>query len=79
MSAKKTNIHKEIVLEDHLVQQLCDTLGYQELQPDDFDRKLALDTDVLIEFIQQTQEDEWGKLTAQYADSALKRGHFVLF
>lgn len=70
MAKTNSSIHKEIVLEDHLVQQLCDTLGYQERQPDDFDRKLALDTNVLIEFIQQTQADEWEKLTAQYADSA---------
>ena len=64
-----TSLHKEIVLEDHLVQQLVESQGYEQRAPEYFDRKLALDTEVLIAFIQETQPEEWDKLVAQYADS----------
>ena len=70
MSVTNSSLHKEIMLEEHLVQNLCFNHGYEERAPSDFDRKLALDTGVLIEFIKETQPEEWDKLTAQYAVSA---------
>jgi len=36
-------VHREIVLEQHLVSQLVQRQGYIERSPDDYDRPLALD------------------------------------
>jgi type I restriction enzyme R subunit len=62
--------HREIVLEDHLVEQLQAKQGYRQRQPDDYDRAGALDKALVLEFVQGTQADEWAKLVAHYAGSA---------
>jgi type I restriction enzyme, R subunit len=73
-SVKKTHSasssHKEIVLEDHLVEQLAIVQGYVERKTDDFDRTLALDKTLVLGFLQDTQPDEWRKLEAQYSSAA---------
>jgi len=63
-------VHREIVLEDHLVAQLVREQGYIERSPEDFDRDLALDRELVLRFVQETQPDEWKKLEAQYTGSA---------
>ena len=63
-------VHREVVLEDHLVAQLVCEQGYVERSPEDFDRDLALDREFVLRFVQETQPEEWKKLEAQYAGSA---------
>jgi len=65
-----TAIHREVVLEDHLVACLVADQGYVERSPENFDRDLALDKELVLRFVQATQQDEWNKLTAQYTTSA---------
>src|SRR5690606_989395 len=64
------NIHHEAVLEEHLVRQLVEKQGYIERSPDDYERRLALDRELSIRCLQQTQRDEWEKLLAQYQGEA---------
>ena len=63
-------VHREIVIEDHLVEQLVIRQGYRQRQPDDYDRASALDKALVLDFVQGTQADEWAKLVAHYAGSA---------
>lgn len=65
-----SSAHKEIVLEDHLVAQLVGNQGYIERTPEEFDRDLALDKELVLRFVQETQPEEWQKLEAQYSGSA---------
>src|SRR5690349_9286661 len=65
-----SSVHREIVLEHHLVSQLIRGQGYLERSPDDYDRPLALDKAMVLRFVRETQPDEWLKLEAQYASSA---------
>jgi type I restriction enzyme R subunit len=62
--------HREIVLEDHLVEQMVIRQGYRQRQLDDYDRASALDRALVLEFVQGTQANEWTKLVAHYAGSA---------
>jgi type I restriction enzyme R subunit len=62
--------HREIVLEDHLVEQLVTCQGYRERQPVHYDRPNALDKALVLEFVQRTQAGEWAKLVAHYSGSA---------
>lgn len=63
-------VHREIVLEDHLVAQLVSEQGYIERSPEEFDRDLALDRELVLRFAQEMQPDAWKKLEAQYTGSA---------
>jgi type I restriction enzyme R subunit len=63
------NVHREIVLEQHLVSQLVQGQGYIERSPEDYDRPLALDTGLVLRFVRETQANEWQKLEAQYVSS----------
>lgn len=42
---------------------------YRKRSPDDYDRALCLDPDVLIDFLQATQPKVWQRLTDQYGGS----------
>lgn len=64
------SVHREIVLEQHVVSQLVQGQGYVERTPEDYDRALALDKALVLRFVRETQADEWIKLLAQYATSA---------
>ncbi len=65
-----SSIHKEDMVEQHVVDQLVTQQGYRLRAPEDHDRPLALDRDLVLEFIRATQPDEWGKLVDQYAVTA---------
>ncbi|WMT75904.1 DEAD/DEAH box helicase family protein [Bradyrhizobium sp. Ash2021] len=65
-----SSIHKEIVLEEHLVGQLISKHGYVLRGPDNYDRASALDRELLIRFLKGTQPEEWAKLEAHYSGSA---------
>lgn len=64
------SIHKEIVLEDHLVSQLVAGQGYVLRAPENLDRPSALDRALVVQFLRETQPDEWAKLEAHYSGSA---------
>ncbi len=42
--------HREIVLEQHLVEQLVARQGYLERSPEDYDRASALDREQVVAF-----------------------------
>lgn len=63
-------MHREVVLEEHLVGRLVADQGYIERTTDDFDRDLALDKALVVRFLKDTQYQEWEKLEAQYSTSA---------
>ena len=65
-----SGVHREIVLEQHMVDQLVASQGYVERTPDDYDRPLAIDRLLVLEFIRKTQPGEWEKLEAQYSSTA---------
>lgn len=63
--------HKEQVLQDHLIDQLVAGEGYERCDPvTDYDRALAMDKALVLRFIQDTQPEEWEKLTAHYTGAA---------
>ena len=63
--------HREFVVQQHLITELTGGEGYVERAPlTDYDRKRALDTNLLLQFLKTTQQDEWDKLVAHYSTSA---------
>ncbi|MDF2096026.1 type I restriction endonuclease subunit R [Aquibaculum arenosum] len=65
-----SSIHREAVLEDHILDRLVAEQGYEARPPEVFDRALALDRELVLRFLQATQPEAWEKLTAQYGASA---------
>lgn len=55
--------------ETHIEESL-NKAGYHSLPPADYDRELCLIPDEVIGFIQETQPEQWEKLTEQYGDTA---------
>lgn len=64
------DVHLEHVLEHHLCTQLNSKQGYRLRTSSDYDRDLALDRELIIEFVRTTQPKEWAKLEGQYSASA---------
>ena len=66
-----SNIHTEKVLQEHIILQLVSGEGYLRRDPTaDYDRALAMDRALVLRFLQETQAENWDKLTAHYAASA---------
>lgn len=70
MQLTHRNLHTERVVQEHLVDQLISLQGYRRRLPDDHDRGLAVDRGVLVEFLSQSQPEEWAKLVDHYAGQA---------
>ena len=66
----RSGVHREMVLEEHLVNILVSAQGYAERTPSDYDQALAMDRTVVLQFVKATQADEWAKLEEQYAAAA---------
>ena len=65
------NVHKEQVLQDHLIDQLVANEGYELRDAKvEYDRALAVDKALVLRFVQDTQPEEWSKLEAHYTASA---------
>ena len=64
------DLHKEIALQQHLVFQLVSGQGYEERTPENYDRALAMDRELVLRFVKETQPEEWEKLEAHYTTSA---------
>lgn len=63
--------HREKVLQDHLIDKLMSGEGYlRRNAKSDYDRALAMDRDLVVRFLSESQPEEWQKLTAHYSDSA---------
>lgn len=71
MTYSSSNLHKEKVLQDHLIAELVDGAGYVRRQASsDYDRALAMDRALVLDFVQSTQPEAWKKLSQHYAASA---------
>lgn len=71
MTISAHNLHKEQVLQDHLIAQLVSGEGYELRDPlTDYDRPLAMDKALVLRFVQGTQAAEWDKLVSHYTASA---------
>lgn len=71
MSISAQTLHREQVLQDHLIAQLVAGEGYELRDPKtDYDCAFALDKAVALRFIRSTQPDEWTKLEGHYSASA---------
>ena len=60
-------IHRENVLQSHIIDQLIAKQGYVHRNADDFDRSVALDKALVMQFIKTTQPNEWRRLEEQYS------------
>jgi len=60
-------IHREKVLQNHIVTQLVKNQNYQKRSNDDYDKASALDKALIMQFIKTTQPEEWQQLEEQYA------------
>ncbi len=69
MSATAESLHREQPVQDRIVAQLVERQGYVERAPADHDKTLALDKELVIRFLRETQSDEWEKLAQHYAGS----------
>lgn len=71
MKVSAHSLHKEKILQEHLIEELERDEGYQRRdQKGDYDRALAMDRALVLRFIQSTQSEAWGKLTQHYSASA---------
>ena len=71
MTISAHSIHKEKVLQDHMIAELVSGSGYERRDPKaDYDRALAMDRALVLRFIQSTQPEAWEKLSQHYAASA---------
>ena len=75
MTAEKTHattdIHKEKVFEEHIINSLRSQQGYLERNCEQhYDVALALDKELLFQFIRTTQPDEWSQLESHYREQA---------
>lgn len=75
-----SNVHKENVLQEHLIERLVSTQGYIRRVGSDqsaiyegevhFDKPLAMDRELVVRFLKETQPDSWDKLEQHYTGSA---------
>ncbi|WOF44397.1 DEAD/DEAH box helicase family protein [Sphingopyxis indica] len=71
MSTAAHNVHKEQVVQDHLIARLVAGGGFELRDAKaDYDRALAMDKPLVLRFVQSTQPDEWAKLEGHYTAAA---------
>ena len=71
MSTSAHSLHKEKVLQEHLINQLNAHEGYERrVALESYDRALAMDKELVLRFVKATQAEQWDKLAAQYGASA---------
>jgi type I restriction enzyme R subunit len=65
------NLHKEKVLQEHMIDQIVAQQGYERrIALECYDRALAMDKELVLRFVRATQPQQWEKLEAHYAASA---------
>jgi len=62
--------HNEETFEIHVVSQLVSLQGYRERKDSDYNKELALDTELVIEFVKTTQPDVWKGLETKLGAKA---------
>lgn len=67
---KADALHREDVVQYHIIDQLVANHKYRQRKSDDFDRATALDKNLVIEFVKGTQKEEWKKLEEHYTGAA---------
>jgi len=68
---REGDAHKEMVLQEHLIEELVANQGYRRrVAQQSYDRAAAMDRALVIEFIQSTQAPAWQKLVDHYTASA---------
>lgn len=71
MTISAHSIHKEKVLQDHLIAELVSGAGYERRDPKaDYDRAMAMDKALVLRFVRDTQPEAWEKLSQHYTASA---------
>lgn len=75
-----SNLHKEDVLQEHLIESLVSMQGYFRRVGSErsrayggeihFDKSLAVDRELVIRFLKETQTEAWEKLEQHYSGSA---------
>ncbi|WIJ25777.1 type I restriction endonuclease subunit R [Devosia sp. RR2S18] len=71
ISLNAHSIHKEKTFQEHLVSQLVTGEGYlRRVASTNYDRSLAMDKDLVLRFIKETQPNAWERLAQHYASSA---------
>ena len=71
MTISAHNLHKEQVLQDHLIDQLVSGEGYERRDATtDYDSAFAMDKELVLRFVQDTQAEDWEKLSAHYTAAA---------
>jgi len=63
-------IHRENVVQYHLIDHLVQKQDYRQRSTDDYDRASALDRALVMEFIKSTQSEEWKRLEDHYTAAA---------
>jgi type I restriction enzyme R subunit len=67
---KQENIHRENVIQYHIIDKLLKDQNYTQRTADDFDRKSALDKELVMQFVKNTQPEEWKNLEENYSTAA---------
>ena len=67
---KKINISEKNFEVGHVVRVLSEENGYRVRRKRDFDKRLLLDTGLVLEFIKNTQPKEWQKFVSQYPSAS---------
>jgi len=68
----KTNT-KESGFEEFIEKELVNLHGYRSRPNSSYNKELCMDTELVLEFIQTTQKENWNKLVEQYGDEAPDR------
>lgn len=69
-SINRNSAHNEDTFELHVVSQLVSKQGYRQRQDSDYNKELALDTELVIEFVKATQPDVWKGLESKLGTKA---------
>src|SRR3989339_480125 len=65
----KTNT-RESGFEEFIEQELAGLHGYRSRTASMYNKSLAMDSELVLEFVQKTQSDAWAKIVEQYGDDA---------
>ncbi len=71
MTVSAHDLHKEKILQEHLISALAAGEGQERRDPKaDHDRTLAMDRALVLHFVRSTQPEAWERLTQHYTASA---------
>lgn len=63
-------LHREDVVQYHIIDELVKNHKYRLRETAKFDRALALDKELVLEFVKSAQAEEWKKLEGHYTGAA---------